>query len=514
MDRTGKSIKNIYFALILQVITTMLSFMTRTVLVKIIGIDLLGLNGLFTEVISALSLAELGIGSSIAYSLYAPVAEDDTYKICQLMQLYKKAYHVIAGTTLFIGLGLTPWINYLVKAVDIDSVYIRIVYVLFVLQLSTSYLFSYKVALLNVDQKNYVYSKISAIVKVVGTGMQIGLVLLTHNYIVYLIATIVISLTTNAICSVYVNKNYTYLNKVVDKIGKNEKKIIFSNMKNIFIKSVSGKITGSTDNILISTLIGTALVGYYSNYNLVLNLIRTFVAQIYAGVFNSVGNMMVTEDNTRCEQVFFRLNYIIYLIATTASVCVLTCMEPFITAWLGQQYLLERNVLIICSVMIYIEIICKPLWLIMEVSGLFSLDKYASIAGSTVNLLVSVVLGLKLGIIGIFIGTCLTYIIQMFCKAFFLYHYKWGKSPLVYYKMWGLEILGGLVLMVVCRSICNQIVIDNALLQCLINAVITISIVICVTICVTFRTDEFKYVTCLIKSKIRKTKSERGVRNE
>lgn len=503
MNRTEKSMKNIYFALALQVITTVLSFVTRTILVKIIGIDLLGLNGLFTEVISALSLAELGIGSSIAYSLYKPVAEDDIYKICQLMQLYKKAYHTIAGITFFVGIGLTPWINYLVKAVDIDLSYIRIVYVLFVLQLSTSYLFSYKVALLNVDQKNYVYSKISAVVKVVGTGIQIGLVLLTRNYIVYLVATIVISLSTNAITSVYVSKNYKYLNQVVDKIEKNEKKKIFSNMKNIFIKSVSAKITGSTDNILISTLISTSLVGFYSNYNLVLNLIRTFVAQIYSGVFNSVGNMMVTEDNNRCERVFLRLNYIIYFIATIASVCVLNCMEPFITAWLGKQYLLERNVLIICSIMIYIEIICKPLWLIMEVSGLFSLDKYASIAGSSVNLVVSIILGIKCGIIGIFIGTCLTYIIQMVLKAYFLYHFRWEKSPFSYYKIWGFEIIGGLSLMVICRFVCSQIVIHNALLQFIANVAVTVIIVICAIALTTFKTDEFKYMVYLVKSKLK-----------
>lgn len=502
MGRTEKSIKNVFFAMILQVITTVLSFVTRTILVRTIGMDLLGLNGLFTEVISALSLAELGIGSSIAYSLYKPVAENDQYRICQLMRLYKKAYHIIAGITLFIGLALTPWINYLVKEVDINLSYIRIVYVLFVLQLSTSYLFSYKITLLNVDQKNYIFSKVSALVKVIGTGIQIAIVILTHNYILYLVATICMSLTINLITSLYVERYYTYLKQTVDKIDGKEMKEIFFNMKNIFIKSVSGKITGSTDNILISTLISTMLVGFYSNYNLVLNLIRTFVAQIYSGIFNSVGNMMATEDNKRCEQIFSRLNYIYFIIATIASVCVLNCMESFIIVWLGQQYLLERNVLTVCSIMIYIEIICKPLWLIMEVSGLFSLDKYASIVGSTANLIVSIILGIKLGIVGIFIGTCLTYVIQMLFKAYFLYHCRWKISPFLYYKRWGLEIFAGMLLMIMCRYICNQIVVQSAFFQFLLNAVVSVVIVVSFILVVTFRSDEFKYMAYLIKNKV------------
>ncbi len=502
MERTGKSIKNIYFGLWLQLITTILSFLTRTILIRTIGIELLSLNGLFTEVISALSLAELGIGSSIAYSLYKPVAEKNEYKICQLMKLYKRAYHLIALVTLGVGISLTPWINHLITKVEIDLNYIRTVYVLFVVQLATSYLFSYKISLLNVDQKNYIYSKISALVKVIGTIIQIGIVCLTQNYILYLVMTIAISLTTNIICSIFVDRNYSFLKKKVDKLDEKEKKVVFKNVGNIFIKSVSGKITGSTDNILISTLVNTVLVGYYSNYNLILNLIRTLVFQIYSGVFNSVGNLMATESNERCEKVFLRLNYLIYNFAVIAATCVFTCMRPFIVAWIGDEYLLGTSVLVVCSVMLYIEILCKPLWLVMEVSGLFGIDKYAAIIGSGVNLVVSIVLGIKIGIIGIFIGTCLTYIIQMILKTYFLYRYRWEKRPIKYYRIWLTEFLAGIGLMVVCSFVCSRITLSNPIIQFIVNAMITIAIVLIVNVLATHKSDEFLYVVNLIKSRI------------
>lgn len=501
MNRTGKSIRNIYFGLLFQVISTVLSFITRKILVHVIGIELLGINGLFTEVISALSLAELGIGSSIAYSLYKPISEHDEYKICQLMQLYKHAYRVIAGVTLFVGLGLTPWINYLIKDVEIELNYIRIVYVLFVIQLSVSYLFSYKVALLNVDQKNYIYSKIATIIKIVGTCFQIGIVLVTHNYLLYLIMMIAISLSTNIICSKYVDQQYAYLKTTVRGLNKQEKSNIFKNMRDIFIKSVSGKITGSTDNILISTLVSTTLVGYYSNYNLVLNFIRTIVAQIYAGVFNSIGDMMASENNEKCEKVFLKLNYAVYLLGIIFSACTLTCMEPFISLWLGTEYLLSKEVLLICCLMIYMEIICKPLWLIMEVSGLFAKDKYASIVGSGVNLIVSIILGIKLGIIGIFIGTCSTYIIQMLLKAYFLYHYRWKRSVGKYYFTWFCKFSFGVLLMAVSEFICSKILIDNYLIQFMVNGIVTAGIVVVANVAVSFRSDEFRYFKDMILGK-------------
>ncbi len=501
--RTVKSMRNIRFSLGLMLVTTVLSFITRTVLIRAVGIELVGLNGLFTEVIAALSLAELGIGSSIAYSLYKPLAEGDDERVAQLMGLYRSAYRVIAGVTFLIGMLLVPFVHLMVRKVDIPVSYIRIVYVLFVVQLSSSYLFSYKTALLNVDQKNYIYSFVQGVVKIAGTLLQLILVALTKNYLFYAAGLIFISLATNVICAVIADRSYPFLKMKTDPLPKEERKRIFSNMRDIFIKSVSGKITSSTDNILISTLISTALVGYYTNYNLVLNLVRTFAALVYGGVVNSVGNMMATESDDRCENVFKKLSYFFYLAAAVSSACVFTCMEPFIRVWLGEKFLLPTGVLFVLALVLYLEVASKPLWLTMEVSGLFARDKYAAIIGSAVNLVVSIVLGLKIGMAGIFIGTCLTYAIQLAMKAFFLYRLRWKRSPARYYLTFLLRTAVFAALMLTARFVTDRLPDFGSLAAFFINGVITAGILLAVLVGTTAKTPEFAYARELIIKRIR-----------
>ena len=163
MNRTDKSIKNLLFAFLSQGVTVLLSFMLRTEMLRSLGILPASLNSLFTDVISTLSLAELGVGSAIVYNLYKPLAEGDEKKICQLMYLYKKAYMTIAAVTMAVGLALVPIIHLLIEKVDVPLGYLRIVYVLFVFQNSVSYLLSYKISLVQADQKQYVYTNINII---------------------------------------------------------------------------------------------------------------------------------------------------------------------------------------------------------------------------------------------------------------------------------------------------------------------------------------------------------------
>ena len=197
--RTEKSIKNIATAMIVQVITLLLSFVTRTLLVKSLGVESVSLNGLFTEVISMLSLTELGVGSAIIYNLYKPLAQGDEEKICQLMRLFKVAYRVIALATFVIGCSLIPIINLLVKDISYSDNYVRIVYFLFVVQTSTSYLFSYKVSLLNADQRKFIHSIINVAVKCVCTGISAIVLFTTYNFILYLLVVIVFNFMTNVI---------------------------------------------------------------------------------------------------------------------------------------------------------------------------------------------------------------------------------------------------------------------------------------------------------------------------
>ena len=185
MGRTEKSIRNFKFTLISQIVTIVVSFVTRTCLVRILGIEAVSLNGLFTQVISAISLAEMGVGTAIVYNLYKPLAEGDHEKISQLMNLFRTAYWIIAAATLVIGIILIPWLPYLITDISSDISYIRIVYLMFIFQSAVSYLFSYKIALMSADQNGYIYTRISTIFKLAGTALILIVLVISREYLVF-----------------------------------------------------------------------------------------------------------------------------------------------------------------------------------------------------------------------------------------------------------------------------------------------------------------------------------------
>lgn len=510
MARTKNSIHNIIFALCLQGVTVVANFVIRTIMIERLGMQATSLNGLFTEVLAALSMAEMGVGTAIVYNLYKPLAENDHKKVRQLMGLFKSAYRVIAVVTFVIGLALCPWIHYLVKSIDYSLNYIRLVYMLFVVDLSMSYLFSYKVSLMNADQKSHIQSKVSMAIKPVEVIIKIVVLLTTNNFVAYLLSSILVTFLGNLVRSYVVDKYYPWLGKNEDTLPKEERKEVFANIKNLFIKALSGKITSSTDNMLISALVDTLQVGYYSNYSLPIGVFRQLANQIaYGGIGASMGNMLVTENEDRCIKVFYRLEYLFFVIGALASVCVYCCVDPFILIWLKkEEFLLARNVIFVCCMNLFIEVVNRPLWSIMEVSGLFKYDKYVSIAGSVVNLVVSIILGMKIGMVGIFIGTFMTYLIQSVLKTMLLFRMRLHRNPAKQYILLACMCGGMLIQMFVAEALCSKFVFENQIVSFVVHGLVSAGVVAVTTILCTFFTDAFKYylemVTSMVKRVLKK----------
>ena len=277
--RTEKSIRNIVYGEVNVILTVLLSMVTRTALVRILGLSAVSLNGLFTEVIAVLSLAELGVGSAITYNLYKPLAGQDEQKLTQLMWFYKSAYRLIAGFILAAGLCFLPFVSCLIRNAEYDMGYLRLVYVIFLLKTVSSYFFSYKRTLLDADQKMYLISAANTLFRFITVASNLAVLMLTHNFIAYLLSDVGVTLANNVAIAHIADRQYPFLKKR-DRLPTEEKKKIFANMKHIFIGTLSGKITNSTDNILISVLVGTLQVGLYSNYSLIISNVRKILLLI------------------------------------------------------------------------------------------------------------------------------------------------------------------------------------------------------------------------------------------
>ena len=500
--RTEKSIKNVIVAIIVQIMTLLLSFVNRTLLVKSLGVESVSLNGLFTEVIAMLALTELGVGSAIIYNLYKPLAERNIKKICQLMKLFKTAYRIIAIVIFLIGCAMIPIIHLLVNDIKYSKEYIRMVYFLFVVQTSTSYLFSYKVSLLNADQKKYVHSIIQVIVKCISTVFSALILFITHSFIAYLLVLIIFNFITNVIASIFVDNRYLYLKEDYGKLPAKEKKRVFSNIKNLFIKNVSAKVTNSTDNILISILVGTLSVGMYTNYSMIFNAIKQFSVQISGALAGSLGNLFASEESDQCIRVLNRMTFIFFMIASVLASSLYCCITPFIIAWLGNDWILKNLVVFICCLNLFIDFGKIPLWQSLEVSGLFEKDKNISIIGTVANLFVSIVFGIRWGILGIFLGTLVTYVIQIILKIYLLFKSYFESSPKHYYFKWlGYSLIAILELMI-SKQVCEKIVLSNNIIYFFVTAGIGMIISLTINIVLFARTQEMSYFIQLCKKLI------------
>ena len=500
MGRTEKSIQNFKFTLIAQIVTILVSFVTRTCLVRILGIEAVSLNGLFTQVISAISLAEMGVGTAIVYNLYKPLAEGDHEKVSQLMNLFRTAYWIIAAATVVIGIILIPWLPYLITDISSDISYIRIVYLMFIFQSAVSYLFSYKIALMQADQNGYIYTRIYTIFKLVGTALILIILVISKEYLVFLGANILLTIVTDLYASNVAQRKYPYIDKRA-KLPKEERSQIFSNIRNLFIMQFAGRVVDSTDNILISSMISTILVGLYSNYMVVIGVFKQLSDRLMAATAPSMGNLFVTDDTDSKERNLFRLTFIFYIFASIATIGIYSCIQPFIKLWLGEEYLLDMSVVFVLCFLYFVAIIFEPLKNAMFLTGYFAIGRNISFISAMTNLIVSVILGRKIGLIGIFIGTMTTYVIEIITKTYYLFKRYLKRSPKQYVFLWIRMTLVFLAEIWIIHIINNKLILST-LPAFLIMGILSVLITVIAVTLVFFRTDYYEYVVRLLQTNI------------
>ncbi len=318
--RTQSSIKNILTGLAGQVIVTITGFITRTVFISILGSTYLGVSGLFSNILSILSFAELGIGQAIIFSLYKPIAEDDKERIASLMRLYERVYKLLFFFVLTVGLLLLPVLPYIIK--DIDSIpNLRLIYVMYLVNSASTYLCAYRSSFITACQKNHIINNISTICSLIACAVQVLVLCAFRNYLVYLAVQIIFGFIPNVVSYVYSGKLYPFLkNKDVKPLPRDEMKKIKENVKALIMYKVGTLALSSTDNILISMFVGIITVGKYSNYQLLSSTVTGFLSTIFGNLTASIGNLNAKESD---EQKHFIFNVINLATFWFYAVCVL-----------------------------------------------------------------------------------------------------------------------------------------------------------------------------------------------
>ena len=409
MDRAARIEKNLKFVMAGELLLAVLKFLSRRVFVLLLGREYLGLNGLFTDVLSMLSLAELGFSTSITYSLYRPVAQGDTETIKSLVRLYRRVYRAVGIVVLAVGLSLTPFLSFFVKKMPEDIPCIPLIYVLNLVNASISYFFAYKSTLLFVHQKKYVETAIRAVVSLGATAAQIGVLLLTRNYLYYLFLAIGGTIVQNAAVSIQADRLYPYLReKNVRPLPPEILGEIRRNVRAMLLHRIGSVAVFSTDNLLISKFVGVATAGLYSNYVMIRGFLNLMVSALFDVITPALGNLAATETAEGRQAAFRRLNFFSGWLFGWMSICLFCLYDPFIDLWLGRGYLLSAPAVLLIVVNFYVTSMRTPVLNTKSVLGLFWDDRYKSILEAVFNLAVSVLLARRWGVEGIMAGTLIS----------------------------------------------------------------------------------------------------------
>ena len=295
MGRTKNAVRNIRWGLIEKIMTVILGFSTRTVLIKIIGSEYLGLNSLYSSILQVLNFAELGFGSAIVFSMYKPIADKDCKKICALMNLYKKVYRVIGGIIAIIGLAILPFLEKIINGTYPNDINIYVLYLIYLFGTVSSYwMFAYKNVLLTAHQRNDIYSNINAIINMTKSIIQIILIILAKNYYLFVIMIPITSIMSNIVCAIITDKKFPEY-KPEGKLTKKEINDIKKRVFGLMTQRICATTRNSFDSIFLSIFAGLTTVAIYNNYYSIITYITSFLGIIISSITASVGNSIVTE---------------------------------------------------------------------------------------------------------------------------------------------------------------------------------------------------------------------------
>lgn len=426
-SRLHNTVKNVILGLAAQLGVLVFSLIGRAVFIRNIGVDYLGVSGLFGNILAMLSLAEFGIGNVMYYSLYKPVAENDEERIICLLDYYKKIYICIACIVFVVGISLLPFLELIIKT-DLRFSELRLFYIIFVLNSMASYISAYKSALLNAAQKVYINKIINMFLQIIQNLTQIIIILFTHNFVLYLVVMIIFTYATNLITSFTVNRIFPFIkNKPKRKL--NELHSIIENIKSSFLYQIGGTVMRSTDNILISAILGTRMVGYYSNYSMIITNITNYINILSNGLAGSLGNFNALADNKRSYDMFNVLLLIFHWIAAACSLSMLFVFSDWMSIWVGKKYIIDNWAMFMTVLDFYINIMLYPTWLYRESVGLFKQMKYIMLIAAGINIILSVIFGNIFGMAGIFAATIVSRVLTYFWyEPMVLYKKKFNKK--------------------------------------------------------------------------------------
>lgn len=504
--RSKNAVKNVFVACTMYIITILLGFFLQKIFVMQLGKEYLGINGLFNNILSMLSVVELGFGSAITYNLYRPIAQNDKQAIKKLMNFYKIVYRVIAFLIFILGIAIMPFLSFFINDVTING-NIYILFFLALLDIVASYLLTYKRSILYADQKTYITNLVHLGYVVFLNVFEIIFLLISKSFVIYLILRIIFRVLENIIITIIANKRYPFIKKgLSDKLDNEIKNDILKKTKGLLFHKIGTALVLGTDNLIISKLFGVVVVGIYSNYNMIISAISSLLNQVFNSVTATIGNLLIENNKQKSYKTYKNILFFNSWSYCFTSACLLCLLQPFIKIWMGEDFLLTNVVVIVLTLNYYIQGMRRTSSSFKNAAGIFYEDRFVPLFESVINIVASIVFAKMFGLVGVFMGTIASSLV-LFLYSFPVYVYKkiFNRSYMNFIK----EHLQYLLLSIMCVGITYYVTIlvsvSNLYLEIFIYLIICMIIPNLIYLLIFKSSQELKYYIDLflkMKSKI------------
>jgi O-antigen/teichoic acid export membrane protein len=486
--RTKKSIKNVSVMLLTQVLTLALTFTSRTVFIKILGAEYLGLNGLFLNLLNTLSLAEMGMGTAISYALYKPIAENNTEQIKSLLAFYRRCYFFIGAFIIAIGCIMLPFLPYLIKGEVTVPVNIYSVYLCFLVNSVISYFFAHKRIIIDETQNKYLTISIGFAVNAIVTIVQMIVIWKFKDYMLFLFVRISGTIIDSILVFIFANRRFPYIKEKAIALSSSARKKIWDNVYILFFRKLGAVAIFGMDFLIISAFVGIEAVGFYSNYTLIIGSISVFCGFFIIGADASIGNAIATLTKEEIYIVFRKMAFLIFCIGGFSAVCLINLLNPFIELWIGEDYLLSDFVVYVIVANFFFMQNRNLVAAFRNNAGIFRPDMYKPIIEVAFSLSLSIFLVHIYGVLGVLIGTLAnTFFVCIWVEAYIAYKHIFAKSIKGYLKIYVVQTLVLLISCVLTLYI-------NSFVEMFIGKVaVSVFVTSVVYLLFFFRTEEFKY---------------------
>ena len=512
-SRTTYSLMNMGAGLAGYFINTLVGFVCRMVFVRSLPPEYLGINGLFSNILSMLSLAELGIGSAIIFALYRPLAENDERKIASIMQFYASAYRIIGCVIAVIGIALIPFLKYIIGETPQIKENINLIYLVFLFNTCITYFFSYRGSLILASQRNYILLTTSYVITILQSILQIGVLLIWHEYMLYLAIQTIGAITYNILISQKAVKDYPYIKeKGIEPLPKDEKKSLFKNIRALTFNKLAMVLVNSSDNIIITFFSGLVIVGYTSNYVLFSGIIDTLTKQIFDGLTASVGNLNAIEDREKSYRFFNIFQFASYAIFGWMSIGIWLVSSDLVALCFGDSFVLPPEIPFILGINFYILKMTTAANTYRETLGLFKYGQFTLFFTAILNIGLSILFGRLWGVFGILLATSVARLLtNVWYIPYAVFKHGLNKNPILYFVSYVKYLVLVIITGALCFFVCHFITIGafwNVLLKIIVCSIIPILVVTLFF----HKTFEYQYLLDKVKtyaSKVKNTISRR-----